>query len=199
MIGKSIFLSRTDGSKFSAVDESIATVSAYVTTAAAIAWHKDWPYTYKNIDLYFGRIIALSGDYYSNVDDQYTPICGAFYNVPQGKEAEKARFKRMVKALQQDFNNNLYPLMFLLDQEHQAIEDTRVKKTDSQKDMQMAYQFAQVYHEHYFNMPSDTEFIKWTSRSANANLGLYPWLAFINADHFVSDCPRPKHHGCASS
>lgn len=87
----------------------------------------------------------------------------------------------MVTALKTDFNSNLNNLTYLLDDEHKAISDT-----ETTSDLEKLYQFSKTYHDHWFGMPTDKQFVKWTTDSKWAKFGLYPWIAYINADHFVS-------------
>ena len=181
-IGQAINLYTIDGSVISASGAPLFTVSANVSWAAAAKWH-DNPLWAKKIELQFGRTIALAGDYYSNVDKNYTPICGAFYESDQSAEGIKSRFKSMVDALKSDFNGYLNPITHLLDDEHAAIDYVRNPEL---KDLAMANQFAQAYHDEFHGMPGTKDFVEWTVKSKNALSGLYPWLAYINADHFVS-------------
>lgn len=82
------------------------------------------------MNLTFGRIIALAGDFYTNrehksltnVGGDYPPICGAFYQSPLNPTK---RFQNAVNSLLNDEDEYLSKITELLNQEHNTVSKAR--------------------------------------------------------------------------
>lgn len=144
--------------------------------------------------LKFGRVIALAGDFYSSHvhgDTNRTPISGAFFtNEPSNNpdsdlQQKKDRFISAVKSLQEDWDRNLIELTNLIDKEHAGIEHTQEDPAHHKPTVANVY-----HHGDECGLPTHNEFWKATMGGKNPNLGLYTWLLYVNADHFV--CTRAK-------
>ncbi|KAJ4012625.1 hypothetical protein NW752_008338 [Fusarium irregulare] len=147
----------------------------------------------KEVKLTFGRIIALAGDFYSShMDDNRTPVCGAFFaeklslDNPEGWKAAVARFKSAVKSLKDDTDRNLVTIGDLIDLEKKGTEEAEkeIEKGDGSKDL---HTIANAYHDHGCGIPTNPAWIKATIGWNNPKSSLYAWLSFINADHFGDD------------
>jgi hypothetical protein len=79
------------------------------------------------INLKFGDIIALAGDFFTNREPGhgYYPICGAPGFGESGVKDETQRFRNAVTSLTGDADGFLTGLMGLLKREHKAVVDTR--------------------------------------------------------------------------
>lgn len=137
------------------------------------------------IEYSFGRIIAISGDHYTNRSDpNRSPICGAFFGMPTTKQAIQNRFASMVNSVEEDSDKYAYALAQLIDDECNAVQkllsyDDSVKK---------------AYHQHTCGIPTDTNF--WDATQFHNKIeyleklgALYAWAGYTNADHFVSPSP----------
>ncbi|KAG9758020.1 hypothetical protein KCU73_g4112, partial [Aureobasidium melanogenum] len=140
-----------------------------------------------SVKLQFGDIIALAGDFYTNLEPGrgYFPICGAPGFGKSGETNESQRFINAVTSLIEDTDGFLGDLMKLLQQEHQAVENTRSKDES----------VARAYHTHDSHdacgIPTDEE---WAKKTGGLIFGrktemcyLYAYIAFTNADHFGKD------------
>lgn len=129
----------------------------------------------KTITLNFGRIIALAGDYYSTYErgnNDRVPICGAFF---KSSSTPRERFRTAVDSLIFDKESFLNNLTGKVDGELDKVNQVH----SSGKSVPLAY------HDHACGIPTDTSLVlatigKWSKS------GLYAWLGYINADHFVS-------------
>ncbi|OOQ83079.1 hypothetical protein PEBR_38554 [Penicillium brasilianum] len=178
-IANGVFLKNIHGIPESAIDHDCWTVNAYVHGGTGSVAKK------RDINLKFGRVIALAGDFYSsNKDKHRTPICGAFFtNEPTGNPDEdlrnqSERFRSAVKSIVQDDDGNLIQLCSLIDHEHEKIAEHEGEY----------HTIANIYHEaDKCGLPSSSQFWSATVGRSNPKLSLYTWLLFINSDHFGND------------
>lgn len=176
-IANGVFLKNIFGIPESAIDHDCWKVKAHVPGASGLFGKK------RDINLKFGRVIALAGDFYSsNKDKNRTPICGAFFTKePTGNPDEDLRFQTerfcsAVKSIVQDDDRNLIQLCKLIDHEHEKIDEHKGEY----------HTIANIYHEaEQCGLPSSSDFWKATVGYSNPKMSLYTWLLFINADHFV--------------
>ncbi|KAH0168739.1 hypothetical protein KCU67_g3353, partial [Aureobasidium melanogenum] len=136
--------------------------------------------------LYFGDIIALAGDFFTNLEPGrgYFPICGAPGFGESGETSESQRFNNAVTSLIEDTDGFLGGLMELLQREHRAVESTRSRDES----------VARAYHTHDTHdacgIPTDEEWAKKTgslTKPKTTMFYLYAYIAFTNADHFGKD------------
>ena len=89
------------------------------------------------MDLFFGRTIALAGDFYTTYNENMTPISRAMrtslssepYNVfkinPQEISGQRDRFTSALMSLTEDMDGYLKPLVELFDKEEHGVEEAQ--------------------------------------------------------------------------
>lgn len=88
------------------------------------------------MDLDFGKVIALAGDFYTNREGfmTYYPICDAeFFGITQWSKSTLHpfdRFENAVNSLLHDTDGYLATVQEFLDQEHDAVEMAQQKGKD---------------------------------------------------------------------
>lgn len=131
-------------------------IKLYDVNGNALAASKHIISTAKNVELRFGRLISLAGDFFTNrqpgTPTDYAPICGAFFNVPTDKASIEQRFMNMVTSLENDINGCLKLIVDVLDRETRA----------TRQSLESGGQVARSYHQHDCGMPDDADFVKAT-------------------------------------
>ena len=142
------------------------------------------------IPLFFGRIIALAGDYYTSYDSlpylesPLTPISGGpdtplpskpydeFKVDGRAFNDQSARFTSAVKSLSNDSDGYLFYVGTLFDNEGKGIEETL---TDNSRDENTA----QAYHRHDHGIPTDAEFAWATTKTFKCIFAKYAKIAWL--------------------
>jgi hypothetical protein len=129
-----------------------------------------------SINMTFGRIISLAGDFYTNRTDDgwfvtdYAPICGAYYNHPG--ETPEFRFNDMVTAMTTDWKSYLKPIANKLDEEKAVVDKSLSANPDGGN-------IARIYHVDPTIQGEEKVFRHESGEK-------YSIMAGQNADHFVS-------------
>lgn len=145
----------------------------------------------QQVKLSFGRIIALAGDFYSSHENEdRTPICGAFssntldVNTPAGFEAATRRFRSAVQSLKEDTDRNLVEISRLMDGENHGVHEAE-ERASKRNPTDPIHTISNAYHNHECGIPTNKQWWEATMGWNNPKAGLFAWLCFINADHFV--------------
>lgn len=160
------------------------------------------------LPLFFGRIIALAGDFYTTHDGEVTPISGGpgtslpakpynqFKKDPNAYDDQKARFLSAAQSLYNDTDGYLFKLSNVLNQEDGAVNKIRhAAPPDDKKDVSLE-NTAQAYHHHDHGMPTDTDFALATTNllSTDPSLGYYAHIAWYDRPSAIptQDDPSSK-------